>query len=70
MSDQPKRLQRSNDKMIAGVAGGVADYLGVDPSIVRVVWALTILFGGLGIVVYVILWIVLPEAVEDANSDA
>ena len=66
MSDQPKRLQRNtNDQMIAGVASGVADYFGVDRSIVRVLWALSVLFGGLGVVVYVILWIVVPEAGSD-----
>ncbi len=66
MNDRPRRLQRNpDDKVIAGVASGVADFFGLDPTIVRVVWTLTILLGGLGVIVYIILWIVVPEG----NSD-
>ena len=66
MNDRPRRLQRNpDDKVIAGVASGVADFFGLDPTIVRVVWALTILLGGLGVIVYIILWIVVPEGDSD-----
>jgi phage shock protein PspC (stress-responsive transcriptional regulator) len=55
------QLMRSrDDRVIAGVAGGIAHHYGLDPTLVRVVWALTLLFGGLGLLAYVILWIVLP----------
>jgi phage shock protein PspC (stress-responsive transcriptional regulator) len=55
------RLTRSEtDKMIAGVAGGMAAYFGVDPTLVRVLWAVAALMGW-GIVAYLILWIVLPK---------
>lgn len=58
-----KRLMRSSvDKRIGGVCAGVADYFDLDPTIVRVVWLLAVLFGGTGFLVYVILWIVLPLA--------
>jgi phage shock protein C len=58
-----KRLMRSSrDKKIAGVCAGLADYFDIDPTIVRVVWLLAILFGGTGFLAYVILWIVLPLA--------
>ena len=68
MTDQPRRLERNPDnKMIAGVASGVADFFGIDPTIVRVLWALTILFGGLGAIVYIILWIVMPEPGTDST---
>ena len=61
MNDQPRRLERDADnKIIAGVASGVANYFNIDPTIVRVLWALTILFGGLGVIVYLIMWIVMP----------
>jgi phage shock protein PspC (stress-responsive transcriptional regulator) len=44
------------------VAGGVADYLDVDPSIVRIVWAvLALLTGGLFLVLYIVMWIVVPQ---------
>jgi len=63
VADQPKRLQRDPDnKMIAGIASGVAEYFNIDPTIVRVLWALTVFFGGFGAVVYLIMWIVVPEA--------
>ncbi len=59
------RLYRSrDDRMIAGVAGGLADYLGLDPSLVRIGWAIFILVGGLGLVVYIIMAIVVPEEPE------
>jgi phage shock protein PspC (stress-responsive transcriptional regulator) len=58
-----KRLMRSSrDKKIGGVCAGLADYFDLDPTIVRVVWLLAILFGGTGLLVYIILWIVLPLA--------
>lgn len=61
-----KRLTRSTDKMISGVAAGIAEYLNVDPVIVRVVMALLILSHlPLGIIVYIILAVVMP-APEDA----
>jgi phage shock protein C len=63
MAETPRRLERDpNNKMIAGVASGVAEYFGIDPTIVRVLWAITVLFGGLGVVVYIVMWIVVPEA--------
>ncbi|MGB7848137.1 MAG: PspC domain-containing protein [Candidatus Acidiferrum sp.] len=58
-----KRLMRSSrDKKIGGVCAGLADYFDLDPTIVRVVWLLSVLFAGTGFLVYIILWIVLPIA--------
>ncbi len=58
-----ERLYRSrDDRMIAGVAGGVAEHLDADPSIIRIVWALLIfLTGGLALLVYIVMAIVVPE---------
>jgi phage shock protein C len=58
-----ERLYRSrDDRMIAGVAGGVAEHLDADPSIIRIVWAILIfLTGGLALLVYVVMAIVVPE---------
>ncbi len=65
MADK-KRLERNTeDKIIAGVASGVADFLGLDRSLVRVIWALATVFFGVGPIIYIILWIVLPEAGQD-----
>jgi len=60
-TDEPRRLYRSeNDKMLGGVCGGVAAYLRIDSSIVRIIFALLTLGFGTGILVYLVLWIVLP----------
>lgn len=54
------RLTKSeDDKVVAGVAGGMAAYFGLDPTLVRVVWLLAMLMGW-GVLAYAILWIVLP----------
>lgn len=58
-----KRLYRdSSDKFIGGVCSGIANYLNVDPAIVRILFAI-ITFGGLGVgfVIYILLWILLPD---------
>ena len=58
----PKRLYRSNtDKMIAGVAGGLANYLSVDPTIVRLVFLLLLFTGGAALPIYLILWVITPQ---------
>ena len=57
-----RRLYRSEtESVLGGVAGGVAEYLDVDPAIVRVVWALLALItGGIFFVLYIVMWIVVP----------
>lgn len=58
-----RRLVRSRtDRVLAGVCGGLAEYLGCDVQLLRLATLLLILLGGLSIWVYVILWIVIPEA--------
>jgi phage shock protein C len=57
-----KKLYRSQkDRMIAGVAGGVAEYFNVDPTLIRLAFVLLLLWGGGGILLYIIMWIVVPE---------
>lgn len=66
-------LQRSRkNKMIAGVCGGIAEWLGWDPTWVRVIYVLvSILSAGFpGILIYVVLWIVMPEAPRGADAPA
>ncbi len=59
------RLYRSRDeRIIGGVAGGVAEWLDIDPAIVRIVWALLIFAWGLGFLLYLIMWFVVPEEPE------
>lgn len=60
---QQTRLMRSEtDRMIAGVCGGLASYLGVDPVLVRLAFVLLLLASGVGLAIYVILWIVMPTS--------
>ena len=67
-----KRLVRNkHDEMIGGVCSGIANYLDIDPVIVRLVCVLLALGGGHGILAYLILWILLPtdeEPVAKANA--
>jgi len=57
-----KRLVRStNDRKIAGVCAGVADYFDIDTTLVRVLWLIATLVPGPNIIAYIILWIVVPE---------
>lgn len=57
-----KRLYRSNsNRMIGGVCAGLAEYFNTDPSLVRVVFVLLFVFGGSGFLLYLILWVILPE---------
>ncbi len=60
--DVKKRLTLSRDRKIAGVCGGIAEWLGVDPPAVRVAYTLLTLFTAFsGVVVYIVLWIVMPK---------
>ncbi len=60
MSD--KRLKKSGyDKKICGVCGGIAEYLEVDSTIIRLLWVLFTIMGGAGILAYIIAAIVMPD---------
>lgn len=62
MEEEPKRLTRSNNSMIAGVCGGIADYFDLDPTLVRVGYILLSLFTMFsGVIAYFILWLVIPK---------
>jgi phage shock protein C len=57
-----KKLMRSrSEKKVAGVCGGFAEYLDMDVTLVRIIWVMLAVFGGCGILCYVIAWIVMPE---------
>jgi len=59
---EPRRLFRSvRDRKLGGVCAGLADYLGMDVSLVRVLAAVSIVFYGVGLLAYLIAWIVIPE---------
>ncbi len=57
-----KKLTRSsNDIMFAGVASGLAEYLDMDPVIIRLIFVLLAVAGGHGLLIYFILWLLMPE---------
>ena len=57
-----KKLYRSvTDKMVGGVCGGLAEYFAIDPVIVRLIFVLAVIFGGSGILAYIILWVIIPQ---------
>jgi len=59
---EPKRLYRSRtDRKIAGVCAGIAEYFAIDPTVVRLIALISIIFGGAGILAYIIAWIVTPD---------
>jgi len=63
------KLTRSEtDRVIAGVAGGVAQRFGFSSTLVRLAWVLSVFFGGVGVLAYVILWIVLPAATPQVSA--
>lgn len=60
--NEVKRLYRSkNERMIAGICGGIANYFQVDPTLIRLAWILFVFMGGSGILAYIIAWIIIPE---------
>lgn len=60
-SSEPRRLYRSeNEKILGGVCGGLANYLGLDPAIMRIIFVLITFGWGAGFLLYIILWVVLP----------
>ena len=67
-----KRLYRSRkDRMIAGVCGGVGEYLGIDLTLIRLALLLLAIWGGGGVLAYLIAWIVIPEEpLEETETEA
>jgi len=63
MKVKGKKLMRSKkNRVIAGVCGGLGNYFGIDPTVVRLLWVLfTFISGGAGILAYIIAWIIIPE---------
>ncbi|EJF00767.1 PspC domain-containing protein [Liquorilactobacillus mali] len=67
-----KKLMKSKDKVLSGVLGGVAEYLDLDKALVRIIGAILIIFPGqliIGIVIYIIAAVVMPEDDGSNHSD-
>ncbi len=60
--DPTRKLQRSRtDRKLAGICGGLAQYFNVDPTLVRVLFVLLAVLGGSGLVLYLAMWIIVPN---------
>lgn len=60
-----KRLKKSaENRMLVGVCGGIAEYLNLDPTLVRIAWVLFCALGGSGVAAYIVAAILMPEAGE------
>ena len=62
-----KRLYRSKkERILGGVCAGLGEHLDVDPSVIRLIWAvITVLSLGMGIIIYILAWIFIPEQSQD-----
>ena len=66
-----KKLYRSkSNRMLVGVCAGIADYFSIDPTVVRVAWAVTSLFAFVGVVAYIVCAFVIPEKPDTEILDA
>ena len=64
-----KRIYRSKEEsVIAGICGGIAEYFGVDPVLIRLIWLALIFFGTMGIPLYLLAWIIIPQKKEGTPS--
>lgn len=64
-------MRRSRtDRVLGGVCGGLGQYLGVDPVLIRIAAVLLVFVGGAGIVAYLVAWILIPEATADEEREA
>ena len=63
MDMQNKKLAKSRtDRKLCGVCGGLAEYLNLDSTVVRLIWLLLVLFAGTGVLAYIIAALIMPEA--------
>ena len=66
-----KKLYRSkSDRVIVGVCAGVAEYFNIDPTVVRVIWAITSVFAFVGVVAYIACALIIPEKPDSDIIDA
>jgi len=62
MANEAKKLYRSNDeRWLAGVCGGLANYFNIDPTLVRVIFVVLALIGLGGVIIYLLLWVLIPQ---------
>lgn len=68
MEKETKKLYRSqSDRWLGGVCGGLGTYVGIDPTLIRILFVLLVVFGGGGGLLYILLWIFIPQ--EPTGAD-
>jgi len=68
-NQQTQRLHRSaTDRVVAGVCGGIAEYVSIDPSLVRIAFVIGTLWGGVGLLIYIVLAVILPVETSPVAS--
>ncbi len=56
-----KKLTKSSNRMICGVCAGIGEYLGIDPTVIRLLWVIFSFMGGAGLLAYIVAAIIIPE---------
>ena len=56
-----KKLTKSSNRMICGVCAGIGEYLGIDPTVIRLLWVIFSVMGGAGLLAYIVAAIIIPE---------
>jgi phage shock protein C len=64
MDERPELRRSRTDRILGGVAAGIARYFGVDPILIRLGFVLLTIAGGSGVLIYLIAWVIIPEAEE------
>jgi len=67
MNGSKRLYRRRKGRMVAGVCAGLSDYFGLDVNLIRLMFAVATVFGGLGALVYVVAWAIVPEEGEEAS---
>jgi phage shock protein PspC (stress-responsive transcriptional regulator) len=66
--NEGKRLYRTREgRIVAGVCSGLATYFGIDATLVRLAFGVLTVFGGMGVLAYLIAWVIVPEEGEDTS---
>ena len=69
MTEPTRRLYRNrNNRLLAGICGGLGEYFNFDPVIIRVLWCLLALTYGTGMIAYLIAWLIIPEEPISADT--
>jgi phage shock protein C len=68
MTEDVKRLYRSRkERMIGGVCGGIGEYLNMDATVIRLIFVIAALWGGAGLLIYLVMLLIVPEAPEQTE---